>query len=147
MRMFQPTRKTLFALFVYIIIPSYAILLTMFNYPELSKSRFIEMMKWIILIGVVLIIISQIQVRYERGSTERYLLNLAYVFASLLWLLALFGGKPYIQNYWKEYEFRIVVWKILLIAVAVALLNAFYFTVEYLHYRGLKRTEVFGEKI
>jgi len=121
---------------VYIIIPSYAILLTMFNYPDLSKSRFIEIMKWIILIGVVLIIISQVQVRYERGSIERYLLNVAYVVASLLWLLALFGGKPYIQQYWGEYEFRIVVWKILLIALAVAALNVLYFTLEYAVYRS-----------
>lgn len=139
--MFQPTRKALFALFVYIIIPSYAILLTIFNYPELSKSRFIEMMRWIILIGVLLIVISQVQVRYERGSTQRYLLNVAYVVASLLWLLALFGGKPYIEQYWGEYEFRIVVWKILLIAFAVAALNIFYFTMEYVVYRSTKREE------
>ncbi|MCD6383667.1 MAG: hypothetical protein J7L88_04325 [Thermoplasmata archaeon] len=131
---FHPSRKALFALFVYIIIPTYAILAAMVNYPELSKSRFIEIMKWILVIGVVLIIISQVQVRYERGSLQRYILNIAYVCVSLLWLLALFGGKPYIEQYWGEYQFRVVVWKILIIALIVGVLNVLYFTAEYVVY-------------
>lgn len=129
------SRKTLFALAFYILVPTGAIVLTMFNYPELSRTRFIIMLDSIIPVGLVLVAISQYETRYAKGSRETLALDVAYTLVALLWVVALLGGRASITQTWNGYEFTIDIWKKLLLVVAVAGVNLVYYGLVYVVYR------------
>ena len=83
--------KAVFALLFYLVIPAIAIYIIMETYPELSKDRFINMTYWFIPLSIVLVIISQFSIRYERGDNRRFLLNIGYVITTMLWLYGFLG--------------------------------------------------------
>ncbi len=128
------SKKAVFALIFYLIIPIFAITAIMANYPELSRSRLETMLKWIVPIGIVLIIISQVQVFYEKGTKKHLALNLVYVATAMLWVLGLFGGRATVNQSWKEYEFSLHVWRLVLLIIAVNVLNLAYYILQYLAY-------------
>jgi hypothetical protein len=82
------------------ILPIIAILMIITTYPELNKDRLLGILARIIPISIVLILISQFQVRYEKGSKGRFILNEFYVIMVVVWIFALLGGEPVIYQTW-----------------------------------------------
>jgi len=123
--------KAVFALIFYLIMPVIAISIILTTYPELSKDRFIGILMRILPISMVLILISQFQVRYEKGSRGRFVLNEMYVILVLLWVFALLGGEPIIHQTWEEYQFSLNIWNYLLLIFFVTSMNILYYAVEY----------------
>jgi len=127
--------KAVFALLFYLVIPAMAIYIIMETYPELSKERFINMTYWFMPLSIVLVIISQISIRYERGDNRRFLLNVGYVMATMLWLYGFLGGDLVITETWREYHFSIHLWKYVLLIIFVAVFNIFYYALEWRVYK------------
>ena len=135
MRQAKVSRKTVFALVFYIVIPSAAILATMTNYPELSRSGLVRILASIIPIGFALVAMTQYQERFAKGTKQHLYLDLAYTVTALLWVFALLGGSPSITQTWNGYEFTIHIWKKLVIVIAVAVVNVAYYALVHLAYR------------
>jgi hypothetical protein len=127
--------KTIFAMIFYLIIPILAICIILTSYDELSKDRFINIIFWIIPISLVIIIISQISSKYEKGTKKKYFLNIAYVGMTLLWVYAFLGGNPVITEQWLDYEFSIHLWRYILLIIIATIINMIYYTLEWRFYR------------
>jgi len=123
--------KAVIALAIYVVVPAFAIVLTMMNYPEVSRDGLVRMIAWTAPLGLVLVVMSQLGTRYEKGTKEHLVTDLAYTAVALLWVVALLGGRPSITQTWNGYEFTIHLWKKLLIIFAVAGVNAAYFVLVY----------------
>lgn len=138
--------KALLALFFYLIIPIIAISIIIFSYDELSKDRFINMIYWIIPTSIIIVIISQVSIRYKRGENKKYFLNLLYVFFTLIWVYGFIGGTPFLKQTYMEYEFSIHLWKYIILIVTAAIINILYYTFEWRIYKKEITEEKF-EKI
>ena len=99
--------KAVFAVIFYLIMPVMAIYIIMEGYPELSRERYMQMIWAIIPFAIIMVIISQLSIRYPKGSAKRLTLNLAYVVTALLWLLAVLGGGMVLTQDWGAYEFSL----------------------------------------
>jgi hypothetical protein len=135
--------KALLALLFYLIIPVIAISIIIFSYDELSKTRFINMIYWIIPTSIIIVIISQISIRYKKGENKRYFLNLLYVFFTLIWVYGFIGGTPILKQTYLEYEFSIHLWKYITLIITAAIINILYYTFEWRIYKK----EISEEKI
>lgn len=91
--------------------------------------------------SLILIIISQISTKYEKGETKKFILNISYVFATLLWIYGFIGGNIILQEKWLEYEFQIHLWKYITLIFIAAAINIFYYTIEYRYYSKEKSKE------
>ncbi|UCE36252.1 MAG: hypothetical protein JSW00_12015 [Thermoplasmata archaeon] len=83
----------------------------------------------------MLIIVSQFQVRYEKGDLGRFILNEVYVILVVLWIFALLGGEPVIHQTWEEYKFSLHIWNYLALILIVTSLNVLYYILEYQAYQ------------
>ncbi|UCE74568.1 MAG: hypothetical protein JSV56_02395 [Methanomassiliicoccales archaeon] len=128
------SNKAIFALVFYLILPTFAILMIIFTYPELDRDRLFGILSRIIPISFVLIVISQFQVRYEKGSRGRFVLNELYVVTVVFWLFALLGGQPVIHQTWEEYQFSLYIWNYLALIFFVTGMNILYYVLEYRAY-------------
>lgn len=134
--------KAIFALLFYLVIPAMVIYIIMGTYPELSKDRFINMIYWFVPVSIVLVIISHLSIRYEKGDDSRFVLNICYVMATMLWLYGFLGGNLVITTTWKEYHFSIHLWKYVLLIIFVAVFNIFYYVLEWRIYKEeIKKTK------
>lgn len=127
--------KAVFALTFYLIAPSIAILMIMTAYPELSKDSLLWVLYRTVPIAVLLVLVSQYGIRYEKGSKPRFILSEIYVVLVLLWLFALLGGEPVIHQTWNEYRFSLHIWNYLVLIFVVTGTNALYYIVEYQAFR------------
>lgn len=135
-RKIRLSKKAIFALAFYVIIPTIAIFMIMGAYPELSKDRLIGMLLRAVPLGIILIFVSQYGVRYEKGDIRRFVLNEIYVVLVLLWLFALLGGEPVIHQTWQEYQFSLNIWNYMLLIFLVTGVNALFYLLEYKAYRN-----------
>ena len=133
--------KAIFALVFYLIMPSIALTIIIFTYPELSSERLIGILLRIIPVGIVLILVSQYQVRFGRGSSGRFILNEVYVLLVVVWLFALLGGEPVIHQTWEEYTFSLHIWNYIVLILIVTSINVLYYIMEFLAYRKQEETE------
>ncbi len=124
--------KAIFALVFYLILPACAIFMIMTIYPELNKDRLVGVLFRIIPIGFVLILISQFQVRYQRGTKGRFILNEVYVIMVVVWLFAFLGGEPVIYQTWEEYSFSLQIYNYLVVIFFVTAMNVLYYILEYM---------------
>ena len=90
--------KAVFALVFYVILPIISITMMIFTYPQLSKDRLLGILQRTVPIGILLILVSQYQVRYEKGDLGRFVLNEIYILLVVLWIFALLGGEPVIHG-------------------------------------------------
>jgi len=127
--------KALFALFFYLIIPLLAIYIIINSYPELGKERFENMIYWFIPLSILLVIVSQLSIRYDKGDFRRFIFNIGYVVITLMWLVAFLGGGIVITESWGDYQFSLHLWKYILLIIAVAAFNIFYYVMEWRVYR------------
>lgn len=130
------SKKAIFALVFYLIVPIVAISMIISAYPELSKDRLIGMLVRTIPIGIMLVLISQFGVRYEKGDVRRFVLSEIYVLLVLLWLFVLLGGEPVIHQTWGEYHFSLNIWNYLILIFIVMSVNALYYLFEYRAYHS-----------
>jgi hypothetical protein len=123
--------KAVFALVFYLLLPTVAIMMIILTYPELNSQRLLAILIRIIPISLGLILISQFQVRYERGSLGRFILNEVYVLLVVVWIFALLGGEPVIHQTWEEYSFSLHIWNYLALILFITGINVLYYGLEY----------------
>jgi len=128
--------KACFSLLFYIIIPSIAIILIMSSYPELSKDRFYNIIKWILPTGIAIVILAQSSLFFEKGDFKHYLINISFVIATMVWVYGLLGGGLIITNQWNEFQFKIHMTKYVFLILFVATINIIYYTLEWKYYRN-----------
>lgn len=135
--------KAVFASVFYLILPVLAITTMITTYPELSSERLMAILYRIVPIAFLLILVSQFQVRYTKGSFGRFAMNEVYVLLVLLWLFALLGGQPVIHQTWEEYSFSLHIWNYLLVIIFITVMNILYYITEYAayHVRVVHRPE------
>ena len=135
--------KAVFALLFYLVLPAMAIYIIIETYPELSKDRFINMTYWFVPMSILLVIISQLSIKYARGDDRRFVLNVGYVMATMLWLYGFLGGNLVITETWRGYHFSIHLWNYVLLIIFVAVFNILYYALEWRVYKeeikGAKR--------
>jgi hypothetical protein len=101
-------------------------------YPQLNHDRLFAILARIIPISFVLTVISQFQVRYEKGSLGRFMLNEFYVIMLVIWIMAFLGGEPVIYQTWDEYSFSLHIWNYLAVIFFVTAMNVLYYIMEYM---------------
>jgi hypothetical protein len=133
--------KAVFAFVFYLLLPVFALTTIMATYPELSSERLVAILYRIVPIAFVLILVSQFQVRYTKGSFGRFAMNEVYVLLVLLWLFALLGGEPVIHQTWEEYSFSLHIWNYLLLIIFITAMNVLYYIVEFAAYHNREQSE------
>lgn len=128
--------KALFALVFYLIIPIFAITTIAATYPELSRERLFSILYRTVPMACILILVSQFQVRYGKGSPGRFIMNEIYVILVLVWLYAFLGGKPVIEQTWEEYSFSLHIWRYLIVILVITFINVIYYIAEFAAYNG-----------
>ena len=123
--------KAIIALFFYLIIPVISIYVIINTYPELSKERFITMVYWFVPLAIILVLISQASIRYPKGHSMTFFLDITYVIFTVLWLFAFLGGGLTLTQSWGEYEFTLHLWKYIAVILFVAGFNIIYYTLEW----------------
>jgi hypothetical protein len=93
----------------------------------------------------MLVIVSQLSIRYPKGDSRRFALNISYVLITLIWLFAFLGGSLVIKDSWGGYEFVLHLWKYILLILIVAAFNIFYYVMEWQVYKKEIETEISGE--
>ena len=126
--------KACFALLFYLIIPSIAIILIMNSYPELSKNRFYTTIQWVLPTAIVIVFLAQCSLFYQKGNFKRYLLNIGFVIATMVWVYGLLGGDVVVANQWNEFQFNIHMTKYVTLIFFVAAINIIYYTLEWKYY-------------
>jgi hypothetical protein len=125
------SNKAGFAFVFYMVLPTFAIIMIVSAYPELNTERLWGILMRIIPISVILILISQFQVRYEKGTKGRFFLNEIYVIMVVVWIFALLGGEPVIYQTWEEYSFSLHIWNYIALILFVTIMNIIYYAMEY----------------
>lgn len=125
----------------YLVIPLIAISIILTSYPELSKERFIKAIYWIVPVSIIIIAISQLSTKYKQGETKKFILNISYVAATLVWIYGFLGGSIILQQKWMEYEFQIHLWKYMILIILAAAINTLYYILEWRFYKEQQKTK------
>ena len=128
--------KAVLALLFYLIIPLAFVHVIMTTYPELSTGRYERMVYWFVPLALILVIISQLCLKYPQGDDRRFILDMAYMICTMLWLFAFLGGEVSITETWGDYHFTIHLWKYVALIGAVAIFNMVYFFLEWRVYKN-----------
>jgi hypothetical protein len=121
----------------YIVIPTAVLTAIMWRYPELSRERFMEMLRWVLILGTALVGVSALRGEYGTGTWPRLTLDTTYVLLAIGWLLGVLGGGTVLQQSWNGYEFFIDIRGLFTIVAALASLNIVYFALRFAQARGL----------
>jgi hypothetical protein len=124
----------------YIVIPTALITIIMWRYPELDRQYFMEMLRWVLIIGVALVGINALRADSEHGTWTRLALDGGFVILTIAWLLGVMGGGTVLQQSWNGYDFTIDIGKLFIIVAALASLNMVYYTLRFAENRGLLHT-------
>jgi hypothetical protein len=138
--------KTWLAFLLYLIIPLSALLLIIQAYPELPPDRFIMRIYWVLPTATVIVILAQLSASYQKGELRRFLLNIGFTIATLIWMFGLLGGGLVMINQWNGYDFSLRMDKYVGLIVCVAILNILYYTLEWRFYRKDKIVGATQEK-
>jgi hypothetical protein len=127
--------KACLALLFYLIIPLCSLLLILLSYPELPSDRFFMRIYCIIPTATVIVVLAQRSASYQKGDTRRFLLNIGFTVATMIWMFGLLGGGVVITTQWNGYDFSLHMDKYVLLIACVAALNVIYYTLEWRVYR------------
>ncbi len=130
--------KAFFALVFYLAMPIVVIWMIMETYPELSRDKYEAMMWAIVPFAILMVIISQLSIRFPKGDKRRLFLNLAYVATAMLWLMAFLGGSMVLTQNWGAYEFSLHLEKYVALILAVTIFNCFYYFMEWKVYSDIE---------
>jgi len=126
--------KAFLALVFYLIIPLGALLILQ-SYHELSPDLLYTRVYWVIPTATVITILAQLSTLYERGDRRRFLLNIGFTVATMIWMVGLLGGGLVITTQWNEHFFSLHMQRYVVLIVSVATLNIIYFALEWRVYR------------
>ncbi len=121
----------------YIVIPTALISIIMWRYPELDRQYFMEMLRWVLIIGVALVGINALRADSRYGTWTRMALDGGFVILTIAWLLGVMGGGTVLQQSWNGYDFTIDIGKLFIIVAALASLNMVYYSLRFAQMRGL----------
>ncbi len=127
------------ALLYYIVIPSALLTAIMWRFPELSREQFMEMLRWVLILGTVLVGVNALRGEHPTGTVPRLALDLSYVTLAIGWLLGVLGGGTVLEQSWNGYEFLIDIRGLFTIVAALASLNLVYYSLRFAQERGLLR--------
>jgi hypothetical protein len=127
--------KVWLALLFYLIIPLCSLLLILQSYPELSKDQFYMRIYWIVPTAIVIVFLAQWSAFYQKGDPRRFLLNIGFSIATMVWMFGLLGGGVVITTQWNGYDFSLHMDKYIVLIACVAALNVIYYTLEWRVYR------------
>jgi hypothetical protein len=125
------------ALLYYVVLPSVILTIIMWRYPELSSEHFMEMLRWVLILGTILVGVSALRAEFETGTYPRLVLDSAYVVFAIVWLLGVLGGGTVLEQSWNGYVFFIDVRGLFTIVAALASLNLVYYALRFGQERGL----------
>jgi hypothetical protein len=86
---------------------------------------------WVLLTATIIVILAQLSTRYQKGDTRRFLLNIGFTIATMIWMFGLLGGGVVIPMQWNEYDFSLHMENYIVLIVCVAALNMMYYTLEW----------------
>jgi hypothetical protein len=121
----------------YIVIPTALISIIMWRYPELDPQYFMEMLRWVLIIGVALVGLNALRADSKHGTWTRLALDGGFVILTIAWLLGVMGGGTVLEQSWNGYDFTIDIGKLFIIVAALASLNMVYYTLRFAQMRGL----------
>jgi hypothetical protein len=130
--------KVWLALLLYLIIPLCSLLLILQSYPELPKDRLYMRIYWVIPTATVIVILAQLSSLYQKGDAKRFLLNIGFTVATMIWMFGLLGGGIVMTTQWNGYDFSLHMDKYVVLIATVAALNVLYYTFEWRVYRREK---------
>jgi hypothetical protein len=120
----------------YIVIPTALISVIMWRYPELDRTYFMEMLRWVMIVGVALVGVNALRADSKYGTFTRLVLDIAFVGLTIGWLLGIMGGGTALEQSWNGYEFTIDISGLFFIVAALASLNLVYYFLRFGQERG-----------
>lgn len=120
----------------YIVIPTALLTTIMWRYPELDREHFMEMLRWVLIIGVALVGVNALRAEHGHGSWLRLGLDGAFVTLTIAWLLGVMGGGTVLDQSWNGYEFSIDISNLFMIVATLASLNMVYYGLRFAQERG-----------
>jgi hypothetical protein len=125
------------ALLYYVVVPSVLLTAIMWRFPELSQEHFLEMLRWVLILGTLLVGVNALRAEFETGTVPRLGLDGLYVVLAIIWLLGVLGGGTVLEQSWNGYVFFIDVRGLFTIVAALASLNLVYYALRFGQERGL----------
>lgn len=108
----------------------------MWRFPELDREHFASMMRWVLIVGTVLVGLSALRGIHGTGTVARLVLDVAYVTTTIGWLLGLLGGGTVLHQAWNGYQFSIDIRGLFILVAALASLNLVYYGLRFAQERG-----------
>jgi hypothetical protein len=93
---------------------------------------------WVLPTATVIVILAQLSSLYQKGDTKRFLFNIGFTVATMIWMFGLLGGGVVMTTQWNGYDFSLHMDKYVVLIAAVAALNVLYYTFEWRVYRKEK---------
>ena len=125
------------ALLYYVVIPSVLLNVIMWRFPELSREQFTQMLRWVLILGTILVGVNALRAEHAVGTRARLVLDSTYVVLTIGWLLGLLGGGTILRQSWNGYDFIIDITGLFIIIAALASLNLVYYALCFAKERGL----------
>jgi hypothetical protein len=91
---------------------------------------------WVIPSATVIVLLSYVGSFYQKGETKRYILNICFTLATMIWMFGLLGGGLVMTSLWNEYEFSLHMERYVFLIGCVAGLNILYYTLEWRVYQN-----------
>lgn len=128
--------RATWALMYYVVIPTIVITAIMWRFPELSQERFMVTLRWVLVLGILLVGINALRAEHEVGTYWRLGLDTAFVLAAIGWLLGVLGGGVVLEQTWKGHPFSIDISGLFVLIVLLASLNLIHDTLRFAQARG-----------
>jgi hypothetical protein len=129
--------RATWTLLYYIVIPSALMTVIMWRFPELDPTQFMEMLRWVLIVGIALVGVNAMRADHLYGTWRRLVLDIAFVSLTIGWLLGILGGGTALEQSWNGYEFTIDIGGLFIIVAALASLNLVYYVLRFGQERGL----------
>ncbi len=128
--------RATWTLLYYVVIPTGLMTIIMWRYPELERTNFMEMLRWVMIVGIALVFVNALRADHRYGSLTRLVLDIAFVGLTIGWLLGVLGGGTALDQSWNGYEFTIDIAGLFIIVAALASLNLVYYVLRFAQVRG-----------
>ena len=128
--------RATWTLLYYVVIPTALMTAIMWRYPELDRTHFMEMLRWVMIVGIALVGVNALRADSTSGSWTRLVLDVAFISLTIGWLLGILGGGTVLEQSWNGYEFTIDIGGLFIIVAALASLNLVYYVLRFGQERG-----------
>ncbi len=128
--------RATWTLLYYVVIPTALMTAIMWRYPELDRTHFMEMLRWVMVLGVALVGVNALRADARYGTFRRLGLDVAFVVLTIGWLLGVLGGGTALEQSWNGYAFTIDITGLFIIVATLASLNLVYYFLRFGQERG-----------